>query len=486
MPESLSKTVVQGIRWVTILRIVNRSLDFVRTIVLARLLSPYDFGLAAIGFIAISMLETFSQTGFQTALISKKQDIESYLDTAWTVSVFRGILLFAIMLFSAPLVALFFNSPDAEWVVRIIAFSLLISGFQNIGVLFFQKELEFDKQFRFEFSGAVVNFLITVGLALLLRNVWALVLGGLAANLFRLAISYMLHPYRPSVRFNREKFLEMFSFGKWVFISSIVIFLSRQGDDAFLGKLLGITALGFYQLAFLIGNIPASEIGGVISKVAFPAYVKLQTSPDKLKEAYLRTVSFVILLSLPLTGGIIVLAPLFTHTVLGEKWVPVILPLQILALSGLFRAVSGAGGALFNSIGKPRFDFIMNFSRLIIIIITIYPLTMLWGIAGTSISVLLGILAAFSVWLRQSIKESMFCIGDIAPLSAVPLISAFSMCAVLFFMLKIDLYNQTVLMAVSIIAGVIVYGAMLLFCSRFFKYKAFQEMLSFFRGSREE
>ena len=148
-PEPLSKRVIRGGVWVLALRILNRSLGFIRTIILARLLAPADFGLLGIAMLSISTLETFSQTGFQTALIQKKDNIESYLDTAWTVSAIRGLLLFLILFLSAPIIAEFFNSPQAVLIIRVVALSTLLSGLRNIGVVYFQKELEFKKQFLY-------------------------------------------------------------------------------------------------------------------------------------------------------------------------------------------------------------------------------------------------------------------------------------------------------------------------------------------------
>ena len=247
--EPLSKRVVRGGIWVFAIRITNRGLGFIRTIILARLLAPHDFGLLGIAMLAIATLETFSQTGFQAALIQKKENVESYLDTAWTVSAIRGIVLFLILFLSAPVIAKFFNSPQATLIIRVIAVSTLLSGFRNIGILFFQKELEFNKQFIYELSAILVDITVAISLAIILRNVWALVWGGLAANFVRLFMSYMLHPYHRRIRFEKEKFQDLFGFGRWVLGSSILVFLITQGDDIFLGKTLGITALGLYQMA---------------------------------------------------------------------------------------------------------------------------------------------------------------------------------------------------------------------------------------------
>ncbi|MBW1919182.1 MAG: oligosaccharide flippase family protein, partial [Deltaproteobacteria bacterium] len=229
--KGITRSVVRGGLWVFGLRVLNRTLSLVRTVVLARLLLPKDFGLLGIALLSISTLETFSQTGFQTALIQKKEGVESYLDTAWTVSFIRGLFLFLILFSSAPIVANFFNSPDAILVIRVLALSFVLSGFRNVGIVFFQKELEFRKTFFYEFPSTVANLFVSIGLALILKSVWALVWGTLAAGFISLWMSYMLHPYRPKIRVEKQQVEGLFAFGRWVLASSILVFLNSQGDD---------------------------------------------------------------------------------------------------------------------------------------------------------------------------------------------------------------------------------------------------------------
>ena len=391
-PESLSKKVVRGGIWVFGLQIINRGLGFIRTIVLARLLAPEDFGLFGIAMLAISMLETFSQTGFQFALIQKKENVESYLDTAWTVSAIRGVLLFLILIFSAPLVASFFNSPRATLLIKIIAVSTLLSGFRNIGVLFFQKEFEFNKKFIYELSATVVDLTIAITLVFMLRNVWALVWGGVAANFVRLFMSYILHSYRPRPRLDKGEFKELFGFGKWILGSSALVFLVTQGDDIFVGKMLGVTALGFYQMAYLISNLPATEIAHVVSQVTFPAYSKLQYNLQRLRAAYLDTLQLTAFVSMPIAGGIFVLAHDFTRIFLGEKWMLMVPAIQVLVLAGLVRSIAATTGPIFYGVGRPRIDTMWEIIRLIVLIALIYPFSMRWGILGTSIAVLFSML----------------------------------------------------------------------------------------------
>jgi O-antigen/teichoic acid export membrane protein len=454
--EPLSKRVVRGGIWVFALRITNRGLGFIRTIILARLLVVHDFGLLGIAMLAIATLETFSQTGFQAALIQKKENVESYLDTAWTVSAVRGIILSLILFLSAPVIAKFFNSPQATLVIMVIAVSTLLSGFRNIGILFFQKELEFNKQFFYELSATLVDLTVAITLAFMLRNVWALVWGGLAGNFMRLLMSYVLHSYRPRIRFEKEKFQGLFGFGKWVLGSSILIFLIMQGDDIFVGKLLGVTALGFYQMAYMISNLPATEITHVISQVTFPAYSKLQDDISKLREAYLKVLQITGFISIPLAGGIFVLAPEFTQIFLGEKWLPMVPAMQVLAIFGLIRALAATTGCLFQGSGNPHILTKLAILQLGILVGIIYPLTARWGILGTSVAVVISNFITQGVTTFKIVKLTEAKALDVLKLVAAPTVTTTVMVLCLWFIQT--LFSSSIIVFLGlIVSGTLVY-----------------------------
>jgi len=291
-------------------------------------------------------------------------------------------------------------------------------------------------------------------------------------------VSYIIHPYRPHLSFDFGKAKELFGFGKWILGSSVIVFFATQGDDAFLGKVLGVTALGFYQMAFRIGNMPSSELTGMISRVSFPAYSKLQTTPQQLREAYLRIISFSTFLSIPLGGGIVILAPQFTQIFLGEKWLPIVVPLQILAISAMFRSISGTGGAMFNAIGKPMLDFKMNIARLVVIMLSIYPLTIMWKIPGTSLSVLLGIVAASFIWLDASIRETKTNGRDYLAAILPSVIGTLSMCVVIMGILKTAIFinNQLLLFLLSVTTGILVYFGIMFLIEKKSRYNGLREI----------
>lgn len=465
------------------LKVTLHIIGFARLVIVARLLAPSDFGLMGIALLLKGVIETFSQTGFEQALIHKREDIRSYLDSAWTVQLLRGLILSAVIFGLAPLAGNFFDSPQAVSIIRVVGLTVFLHALTNIGVVCFKKELEFNKQFIYQLSVSLVDTLITVVFAFLLRNVWALVLGWLAGELTGIAVSYILHPHRPKLDFRLEKARELFHFGKWVLGANIVTFFAIQGDDFYLGRVLGVAALGFYQMAFRLGNLPSSEITGLIGKVAFPAYSKLQAVPEKLREAYLRVVTISTLLAIPIAGGIVVLAPLFVRIFMGEKWQPVILPLRILAVAGLFRSLASTGGALFNAIGKPRIDFSLNVVRLTVIVITIYPLTLLWQIPGTSLSVLLGIAAACLVWWRASVRETGISRAAFAAVLLPPAVATCLMGAVMTIFLRAvaSSFNRVAVFFSSIILGALVYFGVIFLCEKKTGYGGLDSLLFIFK-----
>jgi len=385
--ESLSQRVIHAGFWAFAIRIVSRLFGLARTIVLARLLAPNDFGLYGIALLSLSALETFSQTGFNQALIQKKGDTKPYLDTAWTVQVIRGLVLAIILVLGAPLIGSFFGEPRAVLLVRVLGAAVLLKSLGNIGIVYFRKELEFHKQFVYEFSGTFADLAVAIPAAFILRSVWALVFGLLAGNLVRMVVSYLVHPYRPRPRLEGPKVRELYTFGRWIFASSILVFLLTQGDDIFLGKVLGVTALGLYQMAYRLSNLPATEITHVISQVTFPVYSKLQQDLDSLRNAFLSTVQLIAALSFPLAVGTVCLAPALVSLFLGEKWIAIVLPMQVLTIWGLVRSLEAATSPVWLALGKPHIPTFFQFAKVILLAVLIYPFTIRWGVTGTALAV---------------------------------------------------------------------------------------------------
>jgi len=382
--STLSQRVVRGGLWMLGLRVANRGLGFVRILILARLLLPEDFGLIGIALLATNILDTFSATGFSSALIQRGQAGEELWDTTWLFSLVRGFLLGAIVFAAAPWVAEFFGRPDALWIIRAIGLTLLLRGLTNPSVVGYIKEMSFQRQFGYEIGITVVDAAVAIPLALIYRSVWALAMGGLAGQAAGVVLSWLIHPMRVRLRFDRRAFRELYGFGRWITASNIFNFLLTQGDDILVGRLLGAPALGWYQMAYRVSNLPATEIASVISQVTFPAYAQLQESRARVGAAFLRVIRMSTLLSFPIGALVILLGPDFTRVILGPHWVPMISTMQILAIYGLIHSLGASCGPVFLGLGRANLTAKIQLVKLVIFAATVYPLTKTWGLLGTA------------------------------------------------------------------------------------------------------
>ena len=474
--ENFSQRVISGGFWIFTLRMVNQAFYYIRLIILARFLAPYDFGLMGIALLTLSMVETLSQTGFKSALIQKKEDIKSYLDASWTILILRGLILFILFLTIAPYSAILFDAPEAATIIQVMGLLFLLEGFRNIGIIYFMKELKFKKQFIYEFSGVLADFIVSITSVLIVRSVWALVFGLLARNLMWCITSYIIHPYRPRFTLKLGKAKELFGFGKWIFLSSVILFLTNSSDSFLVGIIFGAASLGIYQMALKISNMPAKESVYVISQVTFPAYSKLQDDKSNIKEGYLRVLQVTAFFSFPLAGLIFVLAPEFTTLFLGESWIFIIPIMQILIFMGLIRSIGATTDPVFQGIGKPAIATKLQLFQLILIITLIYPLSIEYGVVGTSLAMVISALIATFVgsWIVIKIVQCgrwKFC-----KMIVFPLINTIIMVS-LIFILKIYWVQSVGILEFLFIGGIgmLAYIGIAYLFENFYSYKIFRE-----------
>lgn len=387
--SSLTMKVVKGGLWISSIRASYQLLSFIRTLVIARFLSPSDFGLMGVALLSISLLYTLSETGIAAALVQKKEDIREYIDTAWFIGIIRGIIIFSLLFCTANFFAKFFNNQQVAPILRVIAFSPLILSFNSPKTAYFQKDFQFNKQFICEFSATIIDVTISIIIAINFRNVWSLVIGYLAGNATRLIVSYIVLPYIPKFRFVTTQVKELFHFGKWIFGNSILSYFNNYGCDAIIGKILGLVDLGFYQMAYRISNIPATETSYMLSRLTFPAYSKIQDDTTRIKIAYLKVLRIITFLSFPIAGFIFVLGSDFTKLYLGQKWLPVISIMQILSIGGITRSIGATLGPVFLGLGKPEVLTKFMIIQLILLVFFIYQFATKWGLTGIAFAVVL-------------------------------------------------------------------------------------------------
>jgi len=385
---NLNDRVVKSGLWMLSQKSVGRALQLVMLVILARLIGPEEIGLVGIALLALSAMRGLTNIGLNEALIQRKaENVDEYLDTTWVLETGRGLLICLALVGSAPFLASLFGSPRAEPLLRVIAVSPLLLGLRNPGVVYFQKNLEFHKQFFYRVSGDIFQLVVAVGYALVWPTAWAFALGFVAADAFRLAVSYLIHDYRPWPAFDREIAAELINFGKWITGSSILFFLYSEGDDAFVGWFISPAALALYQYGYRFSNAPATELSSIVSSVMFPAYSKVQDDTAALRDSFLKTIRLTALVAFPMAFGIAAVTPTFVRAFLGSEWIGMVTAMQILTVYGLLRSIGKSFGAVWKAIDRPDIIAKLSALRVSLLAVGIYPATAAWGIEGTALLV---------------------------------------------------------------------------------------------------
>lgn len=381
------RTVKSGI-WVTAMNVGDRMLQLGSLVVLARLLSPADFGLMGIALVAIHGLQRFTNLGLDEALIKDRDDdVDDYLDTAWVLNLGRGLLIAGVMFLGAPLVASLTGEPRATPILRVIGVSPLLLQLRNPGTVYFKKDLAFEKQFLYTMGASIANFAVAVALAITWQNVWALVFGYMASDVVRTLLSYALHGYRPWPSFDLDIARKLVGYGKWLTGSRIIMFFINEGDDAIVVWLLGAASLGFYQIAYRFAMAPARELTQIVSSIMFPAYSKLQDDVDALRDAFFRTVKITTFVSFPVGFGIIAVAPTFVEAFFGQRWLPMVPVMQIIAVNGILISFTSAFGSVWMARDRPDYLVKVGLIRLPLMVLAMIPLTRAFGITGAAAAV---------------------------------------------------------------------------------------------------
>jgi O-antigen/teichoic acid export membrane protein len=314
-----------------------RLLGLVSTLVLVRLLTPADFGLVAMVMLAYGLLETISYAGVDLALLKGDSGSREHFNTAWTIQILQGCFIAVLLLVSSPWVARYFNEPRILDLVFWLALRAVIDGFQNIGVVAFRRELDFAKEFRFTVYTKVGSVVVVIAVALWLRNYWALVIGSLFASVVGVAVSYVMHPYRP--RLTLIKAPEIWSFSQGLLISRVGSFLNRKCDEFIVGGQAGSSAMGTYHVASDLATLPSSEVVMPVRRAMFPTLARLTQESDAFGRAVLNSFAAIAALCLFIGACLFAAAPELIAVVLGDKWLEAVPVFRWLAIFGTFSAL---------------------------------------------------------------------------------------------------------------------------------------------------
>jgi len=385
-----TKEAVRGITFIGLIRVITRLLSFIKTVIIARILSPYQFGLFGIATLVLVFVEILTETGVNIFLVQKRNNIDEYINTAFIVSIIRGFVIGLIIFISSAFVAKFFKAPSSYSLLLLISLVPILRGFINPSIVKFQKELRFSTEFYYRSGTFFIETFFSILLIILIKSVEGLVFGMIIGVFFEILLSHLIAKPRPAFSFNPMIFKEVLGFGKWITASTIFNYFYQHGDDMAVGRILGTGSLGIYDMAYRISLIPITDIADVVFRVTFPVYVKISGDIMRLRRAFVRSLVFVILLVLPICSVLFFFPERIVSLILGNKWLEIVPVLKVLAIFGVIRAISVYSSTIFLSLEKQSLVTLISLVGLSGLLVTIVPFVLMWGIVGASFSALFG------------------------------------------------------------------------------------------------
>ena len=463
MVESLKQKTVSGVIWSAVERCSLQGIQFIFNIIIARLLTPSDFGSIAILAVFLQISQTFVDAGFTNALIQKKNQTESDFFTVFYFNIFIALIFYIILYFTAPFISTFYDIPLLTILMRVIAITLIINSLSAIHKVKLTILIDFKTQARISFFSALFSGLLGIYFAFCGYGVWSLVIQTIANATVSTISSWIVLKWIPTLSFSLKSFNSLFSFGSKLFISSLISSIYRNLYPIFIGKKFSTSELGSFSNAELFSKLPSSNISSITSRVMYPILVSVQDNNDKLAyiyRKYIRIISFIIF---PLMIWMIVMAKPLVLFLLTEKWHTVIPLLQILCFDWMFDHLSVINLNLLLVKGRSDLSLKLEiYKKIIAIIILIISIN--WGIKGVCLGRVIYSLVAtiLNTYYTKNIIELSLKkqLRDIYPY----FILSFFVGSIIYWINFMDIINIFKLL-ISIFVGVFLYISIsIIFC----------------------
>jgi lipopolysaccharide exporter len=370
--RTLTSKTLHGIKWSTTATIINLVLQVGYTAVMARLLSPVEFGLVAMAHVFLRFGGYFANMGMSQALIQKADLTENDIRAAFTSSVILGFLFFGILYLAAPLSADLFNNRDIIPIVKVLSVSFIFSSLSTTSGSLLRRQLKFRQYSIVQISTFTIQAVVGIVLAYMGFGVWSLVYTSLLNTILISILSYLLVRHSLKLLFDWKIYKPLFAFGSKISIISFLEFLSISVDTMLIGRFLGAVLLGIYNRANLIVQLPLYQLNTSISRVLFPAFSSIQKDIDKLRRVYLSSSSVIAFLFLSICAGAAISAENIVLVVLGEDWKEAVPVLKILAILVPFKLLSHYGGIVCDSTANLNIKLALESVYIVVLVSILY------------------------------------------------------------------------------------------------------------------
>jgi len=470
--DNLKSKTIYGLIWSSIERTGQQAIQFVFSLIMARLLAPEQFGLIAMLTIIIAISQTILDSGFAHSLVNRQNS--TYLDecSVFYFNIMIGFVATLSIFFLAPAIASFYNLPELTDITRVLSIIIFIYSFGLIQMTLMVKHLDFRTQMRISLTASIISGIVGITMASMDYGVWSLVFQTIVNSVLFTIGAWLFNPWRPAFIFSFASLKSMFQFGSRILMSGILNTIFENIYQLIIGKFFSAKELGFYAKAKGIQSLPLNNITGSITRVTFAVFSSVKEDRVRLKRGFRKVLRGMVFLIYPLMIGLMVTVKPFVVVLLTEKWLPIVPFVQLLCVIGLIHPLQLINQNVIKAIGRSDVFFRIELYSKVLILLSIV-VTFRYGISAMIIG---HSIVSMVIYYYNSIYAKNFIdypfseqLIDILPTAVIAVITG----ALLFFIKLLPFPNQLFLLFVQITVGAGFY----LLISRLFRLSALNDLI---------
>ncbi|WP_346747915.1 lipopolysaccharide biosynthesis protein [Prevotella jejuni] len=373
--QTLKQATTKGLFWSSVERFSNQGVQFVFSIILARLLSPSDYGIIAMVTIFFAVAQSFVDSGFSNALVRKTDRVEEDLSTCFYFNIGVGIIAYIVLFLIAPLVANFYSQPILSPIIRITGLGVILNSLCVVQQALFTIKIDFKSQAKITLSATVISGIVGIILAYQGYGIWALVWQGVASSIVRMGLLWLMSKWRPRTGFSKSSFNYLFGYGSKLLASGLLDTIYNNIYPIVIGKFYNPAQLGNYSRALGWAQLPSANITSILQRVTFPVLSAIQDDTLRLQNSYRRLLKLSAFIVFPLMMGLAAIASPLIRVILTAKWDGCVLYLQILCFALMLYPIHAINLNLLQVKGRSdiflRLEIIKKIIGVVILIITI-------------------------------------------------------------------------------------------------------------------
>lgn len=475
MSQSLKNKTVHGVIWSSIERFSVQGIQFLLQILMARILSPQDYGTIAMLAIFVAISQSFIDSGFSNALIRKVDRTEKDYATVFYFNIVVGILFYFILFFASPFIADFYNTPILKPLTKVIALNLFFNSMCVVQQARLTIQLNFKTQAVVSLISVMISGVVGLWMAYSGFGVWALAVQSVLQAILRMILFWILAKWHPIEKFSKESFQEMFNYGSKLLASGLLDTIYKNVYTIIIGKVFSSALLGYYSRAEQFAQFPSSNLTGILQRVTFPVLSTIQNEENRLRNNYRKFLKLSAFIIFPLMVGLTAVSDPFIRLILTDKWAGIIPLLQVISIAYMWYPIHAINLNLLQVKGRSdlflRLEILKKVNTTIMLLLTV-PL----GVMAICVGMIINSLVALIINTYYTGK--LIDVGFFKQM--LDLLPILLNCATMYVVINLTtcyLSNDILKLIIGILSGVVWYISV----AYIFRSSNLNELLSIFK-----